>query len=522
TAMGGKVPGSVLQCRLDVQAAADPVCGDLPNDVRLSQLLAAGYTLKAPSVKPSSQFSPPAAPNGVAPNIGAFDPNLKTPTVYEWSLTVQRELPWRMVGQVGYVGKHGSHLYRAYDLNQVSVKPDFLANFFTGQQNMAICKANATACLNAQAAAGVSSASRTTDNFANWGLPGQAAMPLFTTLLGANTASGWRGSNATDMARNGAADIAVRIDQSALPASVGANYFRPNAQFSQIFYQDSGGNSHYHGLIVDLRRRFERGLELGFGYTFSKSIDDMSVDPTGASSGGGLSTTNSRTPTDIRNWRLDRSLSDFDNQHTIVAHFVYDLPLGRGRQWLKDAPGWLNHILGGWTVTGIYNYQSGEPFTVYSGVRTVNSQHTAFADLRGPKPSTDLQFLDDPTVRGPVVFRASGLDPATQCLTIVDTSSQFCIPKAGQHGNSGRNAFRGPSFWNFDSGVFKNFQLTERFTLQFRTEFFNVFNHPNFDNPRNASTGSPSLTSSVFGQTCCSTAALASSATVIATGEPNR
>ena len=89
-----------------------------------------------------------------------------------------------------------------------------------------------------------------------------------------------------------------------------ANYFRPNAQFGQIFFQDSGGDSYYHGLFVAARRRFEQGLDFGFSYTFSKSIDDMSVDPTGAATGGGLSTTNfSRTPTDIHNFRLDRALS---------------------------------------------------------------------------------------------------------------------------------------------------------------------------------------------------------------------
>lgn len=81
----------------------------------------------------------------------------------------------------------------------------------------------------------------------------------------------------------------------------------------------------------------------------------------------------------------------------------------------------------------------------------------------------------------------------------------------------GRNALRGPAFWNFDFGVIKNFNLTERFKLQFRGEFFNLF-----ENPRNASAASNTLTSQSFGQTCCSTAALSSSATIIATGEPNR
>jgi hypothetical protein len=80
----------------------------------------------------------------------------------------------------------------------------------------------------------------------------------------------------------------------------------------------------------------------------------------------------------------------------------------------------------------------------------------------------------------------------------------------------------GPNFWNLDSGLTKNFHITEAVNLQFRAEFFNVLNHPNFENPRNSTSGSATLTSSVFGQTCCVTAALPSSATVIAIGEPNR
>ena len=86
----------------------------------------------------------------------------------------------------------------------------------------------------------------------------------------------------------------------------------------------------------------------------------------------------------------------------------------------------------------------------------------------------------------------------------------------------GRNTIQGPGYWNIDMGILKNFQLTERLRLQFRSEFFNALNHPNYENPRNASNGSPTLTSSTFGLTCCSQASVPSSSTIIATGEPSR
>jgi len=86
------------------------------------------------------------------------------------------------------------------------------------------------------------------------------------------------------------------------------------------------------GLFVAVRRRFEAGLDFGFSYTFSKSIDDMSIDPTGAATGGGLTSTNSRTPTDIHNWRLDRALSDFNNTHVLLANLLYEFSDREGQE----------------------------------------------------------------------------------------------------------------------------------------------------------------------------------------------
>ena len=114
----------------------------------------------------------------------------------------------------------------------------------------------------------------------------------------------------------------------------------------------------------------------------------------------------------------------------------------------------------------------------------------------------------------------------TNCRNVAGTQTFFCVPAPGQNG-SGRNLAQGPNFWNLDSGLAKAFKMTERFNMQFRAEFFNVLNHPNFENPRNATVGSPAIVSSNrsndnFGLTCCSTSALPSSATVSALGEPYR
>src|SRR5205085_11230436 len=129
---------------------------------------------------------------------------------------------------------------------------------------------------------------------------------------------------------------------------------RPNQQFGVITYLDNSGDSNYHAAQFTLRRRFSSGLGISMAYTFGKSIDNQSVDPAGASPGGGLSTTNSRTPTDIRNFREERARSDFDRTHVFTGATVCYVPLGRGRRVLGSSHCLVHQLLGGWTINSSY------------------------------------------------------------------------------------------------------------------------------------------------------------------------
>ncbi len=512
TAMAGLMPGFLQNCTSTVDSNGNistTVGCTTPSGTlnRISQ----GYPLSiaAPSITPSAALAPPPQPYNLAPAVGAFDPNLQNPTVHEWDLTIQRELPLHVVSEIGYVGKRGTHLYRAYDLNQISTsQPGFLQSFNIARNNvLGGCHADGTGCPS--------------------GVTGQTPALLLqlsnATFINSTT-------SLSDLQRGNIGDMAVRLDSQAtsswlLAKGFPANYFRPNPQFSSIFYQDAGGDSYYHGLFVALHRRYEQGLTLGVSYTFSKSIDDMSVDPTGATTGGGLSTTSfSRTPTDIHNFRLDRALSDFNNTHVLLVNMLYDFPFGHGKRFLSGAPGWLNEIVGGWTLSGIFNYQSGEPYTINSGIRTENGSHNSAALIVGPNDQGQLQFVNG--IKGPVMYQASSLitnpaDPHYDCVAITNSQTYFCIPPPGSQG-SGRNLAQAPPFWNMDGGLLKNFDLWERFRLQFRAEAFNALNHPNFASPLAASVGSPSITSTTFGQTCCLTVSLPSSSNVVSTGESYR
>jgi hypothetical protein len=153
-------------------------------------------------------------------------------------------------------------------------------------------------------------------------------------------------------------------------------------------------------------------------------------------------------------------------------------------------------------VNGIFTRMSGEPFTPLSGVRTANFSHVSRVDVIKP---VEAKLQDSPA--GPVLFA---------------DKSAFAIPQPGSDG-AGRNIFTGPSYWNLDIGINKNFRLSERFSLDFRVEMFNALNHANFDNIRDASvTGSSSLISPNFGQTCCASVAPPTTQTIIQTGEAAR
>lgn len=486
TAAAGRIPGLVQTCTTTFPfTTITQGCVPSPN---VNKTVAGGFPteLPAPSVKPSTFFTPPQQLRTNAPPITVFAPEMQLPTVHEWNVGIQRELPWGLVMQAAYIGRRGEHLFMAYDINQINANA-IVPSFLMLQANNV-----ATNCL-------PSGATRDTTK--------PACVPVFPASQIPLLAAGVTGINATfvnsttsqsDLNINSAGNFARRIEDTSL-----AFKLRPNQQFAVISYLDNSGDSNYNAAQFTLRRRFSTGLGLSMAYTFGKSIDNQSVDPVGASSGGGLSTTNSRTPTDIRNFREERARSDFDRTQVLQVASVWDLPVGRGRRYLGSSHGIVNQVLGGWTINSIYTAMSGEPFAVRSGSFTANGNHESRALVLTP---IQAQLQEVPNVAGPVLFK---------------DASAFAIPAPGQNG-AGRNIFTAPGYWNLDLGFIKTFQITERWKLQFRTELFNALNHPNFDNPRDASVGSPSIRSNVFAQACCATVAPPSTQTIVQTGESAR
>ncbi len=243
---------------------------------------------------------------------------------------------------------------------------------------------------------------------------------------------------------------------------------RPFPRWGTALSMDSYVTSSYNSLQVKGQKRFSKGLSFLTAYTWAKSIDLSSERGNGDrgagfDSGGG----------DVRNLRgYSRALSGFDVRHRFVLSYVYELPFGRGRTFLHDLSPAADKILGGWELSGITQFQSGFPFSVLmSGDRNGDGIGQDRPDLVG-KPET--------RTGNPDCYIADSRNAA--CGT---SGSAFADLPAGslRFGSAGRNILIAPGVNNWDLGVAKNTRFGERFNLQFRAEFFNLFNHANFGQP---------------------------------------
>ncbi len=219
--------------------------------------------------------------------------------------------------------------------------------------------------------------------------------------------------------------------------------------FASITEISHGESSSYNALQVTAERRFSHGLAFLAAYAWGHSIDITST-----TAGGGVQNPLCE--------RCDRGPSDFDIRQSLVLSWSYELPFGKGKAFGKNWNGLTDAALGGWKFNSIDTFQSGSPFSVNSGTNTEGSGGgTQRANVVGtwqvPNPGPSEWF-----------------NPAA-----------FAAPPAYTYGNSGRNIIVGPGTNQIDLSLFKNIPLNfrEGTRLEFRTEVFNLFNKPQFDNP---------------------------------------
>ncbi|HYP52451.1 MAG TPA: TonB-dependent receptor [Pyrinomonadaceae bacterium] len=243
---------------------------------------------------------------------------------------------------------------------------------------------------------------------------------------------------------------------------------RPDPRFDDINILESRGSSSYHSMQARFQQRLSQGLAALVAYTWAKSIDDASNFFTSAG--------DPNFPQNSYNLRAERGRSNFDVRHRLSVSYSYDLPFGRNRALLSDS-GWLTSLASGWQTFGILTLQTGRPFTV-ALIQEFDNSGTGRSTL-GFGANDRPNLVGDPN---------SG--PRTPERWFNTAAFQF--PAPGTFGNAGRNIVNGPGYENFNASLVKNTYFGERLNLQLRAEFFNLFNHPNFNLPDNF-LGSPTF-----------------------------
>lgn len=333
-----------------------------------------------------------AAPFGTvnptsATGINAISPDNPQPYTSQWSLDVQRRLPFDTVLTIGYVGNKGSHIDQTVELNAPA--PSILAN-----------------------------------------PGGRRPIPSFIDGVGG-----------------------------------------PIRPLNRLRWLTSDGNSWYHALQVNAQKRFSKGLQLGFAYTYSKAMGEGY----GRNEGGGAVSNSYQNP---KNRAAEKTRYGFDFRHSAVINLLYELPTIPA---FKDNFG--KHIFGGWQMNSIIVLRSGLPFSVLQG----NTINTLEGQIRPDRLSDGK--LSNPTVNkwyDPDAFRVvtcaqPGSTTTTAGQALNTYLAQFC-----HYGSAGQGILEGPGFKNVDYSLIKNTQLTEKFRVQFRAEIFNIFNTPQFAVPNNS------------------------------------
>ena len=445
---------------------------------------------------PESQF---ALAGGQS--LGYVNPNLVTPYTQNWNLGVQRSLPGNMVFEARYIGNKSTHMWHYQNLNEVNIfENGFLPQFVQAQQNLAINVANGKG-----------------STFANNGLSGQAALPIFDAAFGGNgsfaplaASSGYTNSTfITDLQQGLAGTFAGSLASTTSTSPgyycrlVGANFapcaaagfttktnyplnfWTPNPYASRLQYQDDNGDNHYHGLQLEVRKAFSHGLAFTGNFVWSHSMGDL------LNSSDQTATYQWFTQ---RNGHLNYGPSPFDHRLAWNSFWTYDLPIGKGRA-LNINNGVLDRIAGGWTLGGVEQIATGAPSILNSSRDTFNNLVQSGVALGGNltpgQLQSDLATIPDKNhvVSGSLIANVASI---AQSNGIANPS--YYAPASTPGAFSQFVYLYGNTTFTLNMSLNKAVRIRERLNVGFRVEAINFLNHPFF------SLGSTSVTANSFGQ----------------------
>ena len=369
--------------------------------------------------------------------FAGYDPTNKLPYSENWTLDVQWQPSNEFLFDVGYVGNHGVHQVLPIPFNQAQVSSGTASGMVNGQL--------------------FSYGFQATD--ADGGTTGNSGTLLtepFNTFDGGNV------------------DLRVPF--------IG---FNPNSAF-----WTAEGISNYNALQLRATKRLSRGLLFTASYTWSHSLDE----------GGGLSEGlffNGNNPLDPRS---AYGTSSFDRTHVFTISYQYQIPK------VSRFTGVADKFINGWGISGVTVAESGTPYSISDFSGDVGSifwgqggndfiTNPLLTIIKGNSHSVQLQGTTGVNANNPVIdataFGVNVIPPGTSgvppCGPTTDEAgaTAACDFSETVYGSTGRNTFRGPFQVRFDFGIFKEFKLSERFTLRYDAQFFNIFNHASFDAPNN-------------------------------------
>jgi hypothetical protein len=435
-------------------------------------------------------------------DVNGLNPNIAQPYTQSWNLGIQRELPGAGVFEVRYNGSHTIHQWLSENTNEVNVfENGFLTQFQAAQQNLKINQQH------------------NINSFADNGYSGQTQTPIFNAAF-AGEGSGGAGVPLADYGNTSFIND-LNTGQVGALANIlaGANYnpqyfcnlvgssFKPcatNAGFTgkgagypinffqtnpysagqPVFYMDAIGYSNYNALQVDYRQKPWHGLQFDANYTWSHTL--------------GLATPNNWTSQStqytLRDLRESYGPTLFDLHDVIHANGTYDLPFGKGRQWLNHG-GVTNAILGGWTLGDIFTFQTGAPQVILGGNSTFNDYGDGGVILNGVTRSQLQSSVGVYSVGNAGYVNA--INPA-YITPGVGANTAYLKPNTTA-GTFGQIFYMyGPHQTFNDMSLTKRIAITERIRFVLQAEFLNAFNHPVF--AFNTGGGANNLQSTTFGQ----------------------
>ncbi len=401
---------------------------------------------------------------------GLIDPNLRPPYVQQWNFGIQQDFKGTIF-EARYVGNHAVKLARQIDFNQIHIKDGGFLTDFINARNNGLASLAATGTFNATF---------------NANIPGSVPLPFFNALPGGGLLT-----NATvrsdvlsgQVAALGQLYQANNFFPSTIP---GYSYFpNPNALYSSELTGFS--NSSYNGLQLEARRRLAHGIQFQASYVFSKALSDTSVER-------GLDAL-----LDNNNPSIEKARAPWDLTHSFKANYYMPLPFGSGHRF--GGGRMANRVIGGWAFSGIVTINSGAPISILSARGTLNRPARA-----GENTVDTTSTLGQLTANSGLFMTGNGpyfINPAA-----IGTNGQgvapdgqapfagqlFTNPLAGSVGGLQRRDLSGPWFKNYNMSLLKDTKITERQSIQFKADFYNLFNHPNFF------AGDTNVNSTTFGQ----------------------